>query len=212
MFLKQLTKKQIVIFVAAFLAAVLVLIIVFSSDDDNKPSKPLVITTTTTLPAKNAQACEFLTDTALLAGGIVADVEPKITKDKKRCTYSNIGKEINYITLYVDSPAQCAVLFDSQKNKVAIPDVAKNAIYSDETDPTIIVSQTDRCFFVQGSKTIVDKTSLSAIAKTIVDLFVAVDSSTTTTTPTTAVGPPSSTQLPGQNTATSAASTSSSAP
>lgn len=174
----------------------------FFSTGDSDP-KPAIKTptTTTTLPPKNARACEYLTDTSLLAGGIISDVEPKTTENRKRCTYEDIGGEVNYITLYVDAASQCEVLIENANGKEAVLEVGKNAIYTHELDPTVIVAQASRCFFVQGSKTLVSKKQILAIAKSITELLVAVDASTTTTTQTTIVLPEATiSTLPGQNT------------
>lgn len=197
-----LKNKRIVVIAGACLITIVLIAGYFLSGDDPKPKTVTTTTTTTTLPAKNAQACEFLTTTALLAGGIIPDVDPKTTDDKKRCTYEDIGGEVNYITLYVDDVSQCPTLIAAVKDPIKLPEVSPTAIFSDEMDPTIYVSQGTRCFFVQGSKTIIDKQSLTAIAKSVTDLFVAVDSTTTTTTQATVVLPEVSiTTLPGQNTA-----------
>ena len=40
----------------------------------------------------------------------------------------------------------------------------------------------DRCFFVQGSKTLIDEVGLTNMAKSVFALFTAVDATTTTTT------------------------------
>ena len=204
----RVKQRRIVVFIVLTLITVVGLVGFFSSGGDDKPDKPTrTTTTTTTLPEKNAQACEFLTPAALLAGGIIPDVDAKTSDDKKRCTYEDIGGEVNYVTLYVDAAEQCEILLSSTKKKSALPEVSAQAVYSDETDPTIIVTQGTRCFFVQGAKTLVTKTTLTAMAKAITDLFVAVDASTTTTTQTTVVLPEAVTTLPGVNTAPSTTST-----
>lgn len=174
----------------------------YCAGDDEKQQTVSTTTTTTTLPPKDAQACEYLTAQALLAGGIIADVDPKTTDDRKRCTFEDIGGEVNYITLYVDVVSQCDTLFANALDKEALPEVSPGAIYSEEMDPTVIVSQGTRCFFVQGAKTIVTKESLTNIAKEVTNLFAAVDSSTTTTTQATVILPETSlSPIPGQNTA-----------
>jgi len=195
--------QRIVLVVISVIISIVVLFAFFgsSSSDEVKPSPTR--TTTTTLPKKNAQACEFLMPQALLAGGIIADVEPIRSKDLRRCTYEDIGGEVNYLTLYIDEAKQCDTLVQAAKDTSLLPEVSKGAVYTEELDPTIFVKQDARCFFVQGSKTLVDKDSLIAITIAITDLFIAVDSSTTTTTPATVVLPEEapSTLLPGQNTA-----------
>jgi len=196
--------QRIVIIAIATVITIIVLLVFFGSSGDEEAKPEPVRTTTTTLPEKNAQACEFLTPQALLAGGLIADVDPKISADKRRCTYEDIGGEVNYITLYIDEAKQCDTLVAAAKNTSILPQVAKGAVYTEELDPTIFVKQDSRCFFVQGSKTLIDKDALIAITIAITDLFVAVDSSTTTTTPTTIVLPEATpTTLPGQNTAPS---------
>jgi hypothetical protein len=174
----------------------------FSRDGDKKETKKPVVTTTTSLPKKDAQACEFLTKENLALGGIVPDVDAKTSDGHKRCTYEDIGHQINYITLYVDAVSQCDILLQATPDAKPLPGVADAAYYSDASDPTIIVAQGTRCFFIQGAKTLVTKESLSKIATGVVQLFIAVDSSTTTTTQSTVVLPESSVTLPGQNVAT----------
>lgn len=205
----RVKSRRAIVIVAASVLTVILLAGFFFSGGDSKPKAVEAPTTTTTLPKKNAQACEFLTKEALQAGGIIPDVDAKTSDDKKRCTYEDIGGEVGYITLYVDTPAQCDTLIAAATNKIALPEVSPSAVYYDELDPTIIVSQADRCFWVQGAKTLIGKAALTAIAKYVNDLFVQVDTSTTTTTQTTVVLPEAPTTLPGQNTApsTSASST-----
>ncbi len=194
--------RRVIVIVAASVLTVILLAGYFFSGDDPKPKADAPPTTTTTLPEKNAQACEFLTKDALKAGGIVPDVDAVTSPDKKRCTYEDIGGEVGYITLYIDTPAQCDTLIAAAKHKVALPEVSPNAIFYDELDPTIIVSQTDRCFWLQGAKTFITKEQLVAIAKYVTNLFVQVDASTTTTTQATVVLPEATVStLPGQNTA-----------
>lgn len=199
---KVLNRRIVMVSAAVFISLILT-VGFFASINDDEPKKTVsTTTTTTTLPPKNAQACEYLTDDSLAAGGIVPDVEPKTSADRKRCTYEDIGDQVNYITLYVDVASQCEVLISSAKERSSLTEVGPAAFYTEVLDPTIIVSQDARCYFVQGSKTLVTKANLVAIAKSITELFVAVDSSTTTTTQTTVVLPEvSGTTLPGQNTA-----------
>lgn len=194
--------RRLVVIAAAAIVTVIALFGYFFSNGDSKPKVIVTTTTTTTLPPKNARACEYLTASSLLAGGIIPDVAPKTTENRKRCTYEDIGGEVNYITLYVDAAGQCDVLISDAKEKEEVPEVGKNAIYTEVLDPTVIVPQESRCFFVQGSKTLVSKKAVLAIAKSVTELLVAVDSSTTTTTQTTIVLPEATVStLPGQNTA-----------
>jgi len=197
-------KKRILIIAGAVLISVLLLFSLFSGDDPPKKKSTPRSTTTTTLPDKQAPACEFLTEEALMAGGIIPDVDPKTSDDKRRCTYQDIGGNVNYITLYVDTLDKCDVLIQGLNDPKEANDVAEGAKFFDETDPTIVVPQGNRCFFVQGSKTILNRTSLTQIAIAVADLFKAVDSSTTTTTSSTVVLPETQLTLPGQNTATTA--------
>ena len=198
---KVIDRRIIVIGVASLISLVLI-VSYFGSKEETSKKIAVSTTTTTTLPPKNAQACEYLTSNSLLAGGIISDVDAKTSDGKKRCTYEDIGGQVNYLTLYVDVASQCEVLISSAKERIALPEVGPTAVYTEVLDPTIIVSQASRCYFVQGSKTLVSKENLIAIAKSITELFTAVDSSTTTTTQTTIVLPEvSGTTLPGQNTA-----------
>lgn len=203
--LSRLSNNRVrtIVIIAGVIVSIIVVILYFSSGSETKKETVKPTTTTTTLPEKNAQACEFLTEQVLAAGNIVPDVEPKTTDNRKRCTFEDIGGEVNYITLYVDNVAQCDTLFADATSKVAVPEVSPSAIYTDKTDPTIIVSLGERCFFLQGSKALVSKAQLTAIAKAVTELFVAVDSSTTTTTIATLVLPEATVGTPGVNTAPS---------
>jgi hypothetical protein len=137
----------------------------------------------------------------LLAGGIIPDVEPKTTDNKKRCTYEGIGGDVNYITLYVDAFENCEILINDAKDAKKVEEINPNAIITAETDPTIIVPQGERCFFLQASRTLIEDDKLILIAVEISRLFKAVDSTTTTTTSTTVVLPEvGKPTLPGQNT------------
>jgi hypothetical protein len=197
----QIGRTRLIVIGIAVLVSLAVIAGYLSAGDDEKKAAPTSTTTTTTLPPKDAQACEYLTLEALLVGGIVPDVEPRRSDDLKRCEYRDIGGEVNYITLYVDDRDTCAIWLSDAQNKEGIPEISSLAVFVEDIDPTVIVPQGDRCFFLQGSKTLITKVNLIKIAKEISLLLKAVDTSTTTTVPLTVVLPETSIVLPGQNTA-----------
>lgn len=193
------------------ISLILLALFIVSNGDEKKPEVRRT-TTTTTLPPKDAQACEYLTPETLLAGGIIPDVEPKASDDKKRCEFRDIGGSVNYITLYVDERKICPIWLEDVKSKKPVPEINDEAFFFDDIDPTIVVPQDSRCFFVQGSKTLVTRETLTAIAKSISDLLIAVDTSTTTTTQTTVVLPEDTSVIPGVNTAAPSTTTTTAKP
>ncbi len=207
MFEKIIANKRLVAYVVAAIISIILVVIVFASGGEDNKQEVKSTTTTTTLPPKDAQACEYLTEEALAAGGIVPDVEPKRSNDLKRCTFEDIGGSVNYITLYVDVRERCQIWLDDAQESEPLKTVAPLAVYVEELDPTIIVPLGDRCFFLQGSKTIINKSSLTDIAVYIADLFTAIDATTTTTTTTTIVLPEDTTVIPGVNRATTVPTT-----
>lgn len=197
----QVRRRQLFTLVALAVITFIALGIYFASGDDSpKDSATRATTTTTTLPPKDSQACEFLTLENLATGGIIPDVNGVSSDRLKRCTYKDIGGNINFITLYLDVAAQCPTIINGQRTKSPLPEVSASAIYSDDIDPTIIVTSGTRCFFVQGSKTLINKTQLTDIAKAVTALLVAVDTSTTTAPPPTGVTSTPNATLPGSNT------------
>lgn len=197
------SKRRLLLIAGAAIVSVVVLFLAFWPSSESNQTKRVVSTTTTTLPPIDAQACEYLTEEALLAGGIIADVEPKSENNLRRCTFLDIGGSINYITLFVDNRKICEVLIEDFTESEPLKIVAPEAIYSEEPDPTIIVPQGDRCFFLQGSNTIVTKVTLTEIAKNIAELFLDIDATTTTVPPETVVVPEDTSVVPGVNRAPS---------
>lgn len=196
--------KRIAIIITSIIVVIVLIGIFFGDDDsskDSKVDKAKITTTTTTLPAANSQACEFFTKEILAAGPIVSDKPAVASKDLKRCNYSDINGGINYLTLFLGKPAQCDVLKNDAKDPKNISSINPDAYYFEVLDPTIIIKMKDRCFFIQGSQTLVDETVLKNIAKAVYDLFTSVDATTTTTT--IPIDPNATTTtvvLPGQNT------------
>ena len=124
------------------------------------------------------------------------------SKDLMRCTYSDISSGINYLTLFLGKTAQCDVLKESAVNPKNVAEISPDAYYFEVIDPTIIVKMKDRCYFIQGSKTLIEEAGLRLMAKAVFALFTSVDATTTTTT-TIAIDPNATTTtvlLPGQNT------------
>lgn len=198
-------KKRIALIATAVLVVIVLIGILFDSDPDKTTPKvdnsKTTSTTTTTLPPANSQACEFFTTEILASSGIITDKPAVSTENTKRCTYSDISGGINYLTLFLGKSVQCDVLKNEAKNPKNIVDISPGAFYFENIDPTIIVKMADRCFFVQGSKTLIDEVGLTNMAKSVFALFTAADATTTTTT--LLVDPNVTTStilLPGQNT------------
>ena len=197
-------KKQIAIIATVIILLIILIGILFGTDSNtNKETvnKSKTTSTSTTLPPANSQACEFFKKGILAAALIVPDVNAVPSKDLKRCTYSGLNGGINYLTLFLGKSAQCDILKDDAKDPRNIPKISPGAFYFEVIDPTIIVKMPDRCFFVQGSKTLVNETKLTDMAIAIYGLFKSVDSTTITTTiPLDPNATTSTVLLPGQNT------------
>ena len=195
--------KKIALIIASVILVTIIIGLIFGNN--SKSEKPnanrIRVTTTTTLPPANSQACLFFEREILLAGGIVPDDKPKASKDLKRCTYIDLSDGINYLTLFLGKPSQCDVLKADATDPEEISFLGKNAYYFEVIDPTIIVKMQERCYFIQGSKTLIDKTQLTNMAHAVYALFKSVDATTTTTT--VPLDPNASTTtllIPGQNT------------
>jgi len=195
--------KKIALIIASVILVTIIIGLLFGNDsNDGKPKvNKIRVTTTTTLPPANSQACLFFEREILLAGGIVPDDKPKASKDLKRCTYNDLSDGINYLTLFLGKTTQCDVLKADATDPEKITSLGKEAYYFEVIDPTIIVKMQERCYFIQGSKTLIDKTQLVNMANAVYELFRSVDSTTTTTT--VPLDPNASTTtllIPGQNT------------
>ena len=197
--------KRLLLTIAALLTLIVVIVVLFGDDSDSKKDNSTstkASTTTTTLPPANSQACEFFKPEILAAAAIVPDKTAVASKDLMRCTYSDISSGINYLTLFLGKTAQCDVLKGSAINPKNVAEISPDAYYFEVIDPTIIVKMKDRCYFIQGSKTLIEEAGLKLMAKAVFALFTSVDATTTTTT--VVVDPNATTTttvlLPGQNT------------
>jgi hypothetical protein len=203
MFTLNEKSKKISIVATVVIVLIVLIGLFFGNDEDSKDVKIDKNTTssTTTLPAANSQACEFFTKEILATGSIISNKPAVASEDLKRCTYEDINEGINYLTLFLGKPAQCDVLKNDAVDPKSISSISPDAYFFEVIDPTIIVKMKDRCFFIQGSKTLIDEVSLTNIATAIFSLFTSVDSTTTTTT--IPIDPNSTTTtnvIPGQNT------------
>lgn len=197
--------KRLLFTLAGLLTIIIVIVVLFGDSSDSNTDKKTLktkITTTTTLPPVNSQACEFFKAEILATAGIVPDKTPTASKDLYRCTYNDISGGINYLTLFLGKATQCDVLKDNAVDPKNISDISPDAYYFEVIDPTIIVKMQDRCYFIQGSKTLIDEGGLELMAKAVFELFTSVDATTTTTSAPIIDPNASSTTalLPGQNT------------
>lgn len=196
--------KRLLLSLAALLTLIIVIVVLFGDGDDSKDNKSAetkITTTTTTLPPANSQACEFFKPEILATAAIVPDKTAVPSKDLMRCTYNDISGGINYLTLFLGKTTQCDVLKEGAVNPKNVSEISPDAYYFEVIDPTIIVKMKDRCYFIQGSKTLIEEAGLKLMAMAVFDLFTSVDATTTTTT--IVVDPNVTTTtilLPGQNT------------